>query len=250
MPSTRAPVFTLRALAAVVLSRYSRTTEVRSAIPTLWEAAALGDVERVSRACLESSRSSKDTTGKPWACPGVNHKTPGLGFTPLHACLAGLAAVTRGVDVSRPCTPPRPRGQANAPARPSLYARLARGRGGPAGSRGKKSSVVPQTGDNTVGSPGSVGNHVGVCRALLSAAADVQALDARCRTPLALAAAAGNLEVRLVTEQEHTSKNVNRFLRNVYCVSHEYVSRASSVDPMANIFATTCANDTGGGDAD
>lgn len=38
-------------------------------------------------------------------------------------------------------------------------------------------------------------DYAGVCRTLLSAAADVQALDARCRTPLALAAAAGSLEL-------------------------------------------------------
>lgn len=171
-------------------------------MPTLWEAAALGDVERVSRACLKSSRSSKDTTGKPWACPGVNRKTPGLGFSPLHACMAGLAAVARGVDASRPCTPPQPRGQASVPPRPSLYARLARGYGRPTRSRGHRSSNVNQTGEKNVASPGSTGNHVGVCRTLLSAAADVRALDARCRTPLALAAAAGNLEVSRVTERE------------------------------------------------
>eukprot|EP00903_Cladosiphon_okamuranus_P019482 g17915.t1 len=105
--------------AGVTAMDLGRTNEIRSATPNLWEAAALGDVEHVSRVCLESARSLKDVSGKPWACPRVNHKTPGLGFTPLHACIAGLAAVTRGVD----------------------------------------------------------------------------ALDARCRTPLALAAAAGSLEV-------------------------------------------------------
>lgn len=160
-------------------------------------------MEHVTRACQESARSAKDTTGKPWACPGVNYKTPGLGFTPLHACIAGLAAVTRGVDVSRPCTPPRPRGQANVPSRPSLYARLARGYGRPARSRGNQSNNINQMRETVLGSPSVVRNYVGVCRTLLSAAADVQALDARCRTPLALAAAAGSLEVSRATQWEN-----------------------------------------------
>lgn len=194
----RTPCFTVRAL-LLSFPIFARTNEIRSVTPTLWEAAALGDVEHVSRACLESSRTSKDTTGKPWACPGVNHKTPGLGFTPLHACMAGLAAVTGGVDVSRPCTPPRPRGQANGPSRPSLYARLARGYGRPTRRCGDKNNKNHQKNEVISGSPSLLtGNYLGVCRTLLSAAADVQALDARCRTPLALAAAAGSLEVRAV----------------------------------------------------
>lgn len=197
---------------------YPRTNEIRSAIPSLWEAAALGDVEHVSRACLESSRSSKDTTGKSWACPGVNHKTPGLGFTPLHACMAGLAAATRGVDVCRPCTPPRPRGQRNIPSRPSLYACLAREHGRPTGSRGDKSNK-----NNGTGSPGSIGNYVRVCRTLLSAAADVEALDVRRRTPLALGAAAGSLEVSRATKQRGTSK--------LLCVSHKDFDRRSMATP-------------------
>ena len=201
-----------RALAVAVCptcALHARTSEIRSATPTLWEVAALGDVEHVSRACLDSARSSKDKTGTPWACPGVNRKTPGLGFTPLHACVAGLAAVARGVDVSRPCTPPRPRGQANAPSRPSLYARLARGYGGgrPECTRGHRSSDKDQTTEAVLGSAGLVGNHVGVCRALLSAAADVQALDTRCRTPLALAAAAGSLEVNRLLKKTEVFRN-------------------------------------------
>ena len=158
---------------------------IRSATPTLWEAAALGQVEQVARACLESSRSPKGTAGKPWACPGVNDKTPGLGFTPLHACMAGLAATTRGKDVCRPCTPPQPSGgRNNVATQLSLYARLARGCGMPRTRRRR------EKGEDA---------YVGVCRTLLSAGADIQALDARCRTPLALAAATGSSEVSPVT---------------------------------------------------
>lgn len=38
-------------------------------------------------------------------------------------------------------------------------------------------------------------DHLGVCRALLFALSDVDALDDRCRTPLSLAAASGDVEV-------------------------------------------------------
>lgn len=158
-------------------------------------------MDQVARACLESSRSPKNATGKPWACPGVNDKTPGIGFTPLHACVAGLAAVVRGKDVTRPCSPPQPRGCDHGEPRASIYARLARGYGRPGNRcvRGKANSNARQT--SYTPRPDVIKEqdaYIGVCRALLSAGADVQALDARCRTPLALAAAAGSAEVSLV----------------------------------------------------
>lgn len=184
----------------------NRTKEVRSASSTIWEAAALGQAEQVARTILENSLAPKDTTGKPWACPGVNQKTQGLGFTPLHACVAGLAAVVGGVNVSGPCTPPQPFGQAKP--RPSLYAHLARGHGkttarpGTEGDNSKTNKrYAPTSRSLPTGKNVREGHRprrcdfAGVCRTLLSAAADVQSLDARCRTPLALAAAAGSLEV-------------------------------------------------------
>lgn len=190
-------------------SATNRTNEVRAASSTIWEAAALGQAEQVSRTILENSLTPKDaTTGKPWACPGVNQKTPGLGFTPLHACVAGLAAVVKGVNVSPPCTPPQPCGQVKS--RPSLYAHLARGHGKTATVRrgmeggnlkAKKRYAPPASRSLPKGKNVGDGDrprgcdYAGVCRTLLSAAADVQSLDARCRTPLALAAAAGSLEV-------------------------------------------------------
>ncbi|CAM9777410.1 unnamed protein product [Scytosiphon promiscuus] len=166
----------------------SRTSEIKSATSTIWQSAALGEAERVSRSCQESSRSSKDTTGKPWRCPGVNSKTPGLGFTPLHACMAGLAAATVGEDVSRPCTPPRSLKLADggAPKR-SMYARLALGR---RRRYGDGASVTRKR--NVPATPSDERDYIGVCRALLAAGADVHSLDTRCRTPLALAAAAGS----------------------------------------------------------
>ncbi|CAB1096907.1 unnamed protein product [Ectocarpus sp. CCAP 1310/34] len=180
-----------------------RTDDIRLAMSTIWEAAALGETERVSRSCQEGSRSPKDAISKPWTCPGVNSKTPGLGFAPLHACMAGLAAVTRGEDVSLPCTPPRPLSKGDKVAqRPSLYTRLARRcgkparrhRGGVASTRERNDSGTPEL----RGKPPGVfdrRDYIGVCRALLSAAADVHALDNRCRTPLALASASGNVEI-------------------------------------------------------
>lgn len=190
---------------------FHSTSAIRSATPTLWELAALGQVEQVARACLESSRSPKDASGKPWACPGVNDKTPGLGFTPLHACVAGLAAVVRGKDVSRPCNPPRPRGCTKRGRRLSMYARLARGYGRPGTRRvrDKGNSGPRQTCDTP--RPDVIKDeeaYIGVCRTLLSAGADVQALDARCRTPLALAAAAGSAEVSLIIEGQPTETRI------------------------------------------
>ncbi|CAM9689933.1 unnamed protein product [Ectocarpus sp. 4 AP-2014] len=180
-----------------------RTDDIRLAMSTIWEAAALGETERVSRSCQEGSRSPKDAIGKPWTCPGVNSKTLGLGFTPLHACMAGLAAVTRGEDVSLPCTPPRPLNKGDKVAqRPSLYTRLARRCGKPACRH--RGSVASTRERNDSGTPELRGkppgvvdrrDYIGVCRALLSAAADVHALDNRCRTPLALASASGNVEI-------------------------------------------------------
>ncbi|CAM9962215.1 unnamed protein product [Ectocarpus fasciculatus] len=180
-----------------------RTDDIRLAMSTIWEAAALGETERVSRSCQEGSRSPRDAISKPWACPGVNSKTPGLGFTPLHACMAGLAAVTRGEDVSLPCTPPRPLHKgAKVVKRPSLYTRLARRCGKPARRpRGGIASTHERNGSGPPelrGKPPGVfdrRDYIGVCRSLLSAAADVHALDNRCRTPLALAAASGNVEI-------------------------------------------------------
>lgn len=184
----------------------NRTNEIRLATLTLWEAAAIGKAEQVSLACLESARSPKLSTGKPWSCPGVNDKTPGLGFTPLHACMAGLAAVTRGLDVCPPCTPSsrRPcrrqgRGPDVAPP-PSVYNRLTRVRNGTTPEDGKgdtrKSGIQDtQTWKGDMAQADPYNGYLVACRTLLSAAADVQALDARCRTPLALAAAAGSLEV-------------------------------------------------------
>lgn len=202
------------------------TDDVLSVTPTIWEAAARGDAARVSRACTESSRCPKAEgatlgSSKPWARPGVNDKTPGLGFTPLHACMAGLAALARGLDVSPPCSPPRPRGlqQERGRAhfyvctrRPSLFSRLVRERGLRGAtktvrcSRGEICNRTTQT--RNAGGPAtlqqvSVGtadihthgnnDHLAVCRTLLSSAVDVNALDARCRAPLSLAAASGSV---------------------------------------------------------
>lgn len=173
---------------------FARADEIRSATPTIWEAAALGLSDKVTHACLESSRSAKNKVGKPWACPGANSKTPGLGFTPLHACVAGLAAITKGLDVSRPCSPPRSRwsreGGARFVPRPSLYTRISRERSRPSHSCSR--NMIPR---KIAGATGQRGDHLGVCRTLLLNLSDVDALDARCRTPLALAAASGNLEV-------------------------------------------------------
>ncbi|CBJ25448.1 conserved unknown protein [Ectocarpus siliculosus] len=180
-----------------------RTDDIRLAMSSIWEAAALGETERVSRSCQEGSRSPKDAIGKPWTCPGVNSKTPGLGFTPLHACMAGLAAVTRGDDVSLPCAPPRLLHKSDKVAqRPSLYTHLARRcckparrhRGRVASTRERNDSGTPELRGKP---PGAFDrrDYAGACRALLSAAADVHALDNRCRTPLALAAASGNVEI-------------------------------------------------------
>jgi len=182
--------------------RPDSTGAIRSATKTLWESAALGQVGKVARACLESSRSRKHTAGKPWACPGVNDKTPGLGFTPLHACVAGLAAVMRGKDISRPCRPPQPRGWNNGAPQLSLYARLARWHGKP-GARHIRDDEGNSNPGHTSYTPmpdaaKDEDAYIRVCSTLLSAGADVQALDARCRTPLALAAAAGSAEVSLV----------------------------------------------------
>lgn len=182
---------------------HERTNEVCSATPTIWEAAALGKADRLSHACLESSRSPKDRSNKPWSCPGVNAKSPGLGFTPLHACMAGIAACTRRLDVSRPCTPPRPfvhrRGKIGVASQPSLYTVLARepitpaDRGGRCGIGRKSDLYCPVLTGEQGCSANRADDHLRTCRILLSAAADVNALDARCRTPLALAAASGSL---------------------------------------------------------
>lgn len=183
---------------------FNRTHAISLATSTIWESAALGKAERVSRTCQECFLSSKDKTGKPWGCPGVNSKTPGLGFTPLHACMGGLAAVTRGEDVSRPCTPPRPLVRANDnSSRPSLYARLVLGchgqarregrRGGTTGKRNIATTPAEER-EKSLDAIDRRSDYVGVCRTLLAAGADVHALDARCRTPLDLAAAAGSSE--------------------------------------------------------
>lgn len=115
----------------------------------------------------------------------MHSKTRGLGFTPLHACMAGLAAKTKRLDISVPCTPcttednTRSGGKPVPPRGRSLYERLAR------------QNERQHLGN---GSFRGSGDHLAVCRPLLSATADPEAMDARCRTPLAMASAAGNLE--------------------------------------------------------
>lgn len=134
-----------------------------------------------------------------WATGGVNQKTPGLGFTPVHACMAGLAAVAKGVDVTPPCTPPLPLGQRgrSGTARLSLFARLAREKrlvdGGASARRGGACRGLKTLGASQAEIADN-SDHISVCRVLLGAGANVDALDARCRTPLALAAASGSLE--------------------------------------------------------
>lgn len=161
----------------------------------------------MSTACLESARSPRHPVGKPWVCPGVSDKTPGLGFTPLHACMAGLGAALGGVDLSALYAPPRPRGTHNdtrlKDARgTSLYTRLARAwkKRTPFGDKMNAGSGADPA-FNLSREQGGVRRgdercpeHLGVCRTLLSAAADVDALDSLCRTPLFLAAAAGSLQ--------------------------------------------------------
>lgn len=157
-----------------------RNTAVRSALSTLWEAAAGGCAKDVAQACLENSRQRKSGAdkGSPWSWPDVNTKSPGLGFTPLHACMAGLAAVSKGLDVSLPCTPARPSGRnVSCVASKSRYSRLARQRNSSDCSAKRSSS-----------------EYVAACRVLLASGANADALDARCRTPLCLAAASGSVE--------------------------------------------------------
>lgn len=129
--------------------------------------------------------------------------------------------------MSPPCSPPRPRGfqqesgggrlYVDTRQQPSLFSRLVRERrlGGAKTARNRRGELgdrKAQTRNASVGPVTTVlqqvnggviaahhathGNndHLAVLRTLLCATADVNALDARCRTPLALAAASGSVE--------------------------------------------------------
>lgn len=99
--------------------------------------------------------------------------------------MAGLAGKTKWRDISVTYTPRtiednRSSGEKPTPLqRPSLYERLAR--------QDERQHLVN---DSLRGR----GDHIAVCRTLLSAVADPEATDAWCRTPLAMASAAKNLE--------------------------------------------------------
>lgn len=124
--------------------------------------------------------------------------------------MAGLGAVQKGLDVSPPCTPLLPgkrRGIRRCVApQPSLYTQLVRERQRRnfviSGSRGdfrNSQKVGNRSYPDALREEGTSGvprnnDYLGSCRMLLSAGADVDALDARCRTPLALAAATGSME--------------------------------------------------------
>ncbi|CAM9614224.1 unnamed protein product, partial [Choristocarpus tenellus] len=204
------------------------TESTRAAMTTLWEFAALGQVSGVLRACQESASHPKVGLGVPWAWPDVNDKTSGLGFTPLHACMSGLAARVKGLDVTLPCHPPLPRGglqneirlsvnpQRLGSARwqtpRSLFSRMCCSNGKKrellkVGLRGT-SSLAENTSMDQQRSQGSqrglladnkaqdrVLGYLVVCRTLVSRGAIVDSLDSRCRTPLMLAAAAGVEEI-------------------------------------------------------
>lgn len=122
--------------------------------------------------------------------------------------MAGLGAIMKGVDVSPPCTPPqlcgRQRNKPDISPQPSLYARLAREQRRLTSSAGgnKTTEGIPISREVRYCYANRPEHHLGACRALLSAAADVNACDTRCRTPLALAAASGSLEaVEILLEE-------------------------------------------------
>lgn len=171
-----------------------RTASARRALSSAWESAARGDPDAVSRLCFEDDRSSRLFRSRaPWLAHEVDKTSQMLGFTALHACMAGLTAVSKGLDVSPRHPPSLSRKDGHHPrARHSLYAHLVREmrtviEGTPRHHHHK--DRAPDGRSHGIADA----DHISVCCILLSSGARVDAQDALCRTPLTLASATGNL---------------------------------------------------------